>query len=501
MAPRVLPHRPEAEGAVLGGILLRGVEAFAEVRDVLVRGADEFYVPKHQAVWVACEAIAARGEPIDVIQLETQLRRTQQLELVGGIEGIARLDRYSTAHNIAKHAQLVREAAVQRDLVVYHRETAELFWGEIDDLQGEVAKSQAEHAEIAIRAHGGDGLVSMRDALEQGVRELVDRSKGIGACTPFGFRRIDREYGGMLPSELWILAARTGHGKSAAAWAIARNQVLRGVYGKRGRWQARPDAPSVLYSSNEMTPVSLSMRGLSEAIMVDGAAFRRPTEAWVDANRAVIKSGLGMLGFVPITFGWRPRYDIDQACADARLWYRREVRAGRTPTLAIFDYLQNYDVPRWLQKADRKEQISYISGRLKSIANELKIPVLALMQLNRNTEGRTDGKPQIIDLRESGKPEMDADGIGLMWRPERNHPDRDARKQRLLALSAKISQPGVNLTDAERTEYEQLYHAKLLAKITFPKVRGAEADWVFDLEFLPEFTRLLDQLETETDHA
>jgi replicative DNA helicase len=497
-APRALPHRPEAEQAVLGGILLRGTEALTEASDIVT--IDDFYLPTSQAVFRAMQIVEQRGEPIDVQTLLAQLGRSQQVELVGGIEGVARLDRYAAAHNIATHAKLVREAAVARDLVVYHREQANtLMDPDIEDLGEFVAASQAQHAEIAVRAHGTDGLVSIREAIADGMREVFERSKGVGACTPFGFRRIDREYGGMLPGEFWILAARTGHGKSAAAWAIARNQVL--MQGdRRGRWVRRSSAKPVLYSSNEMSPASLAMRGLSEAIMVDGAAFRRPTQPWIEANRDVLKHGLGLVGLTPITFGYRPRYGIDQACADARLWARRERKAGREPAIAIFDYLQNYEPPRWLRREPRTEQIGYMSGCLKALAGELKIPILALMQLNRDTEGRPEGRPEIRDLRESGKPELDADGIGMLWRPERNHPEYAARKARLLALDARMSQPGNRLTDAEREEYSALYKAKLLAKIKFPKVRGAEADWTFDLEFLPEFTRFLDTLDqTESE--
>jgi len=495
-APRTLPHRPETEQAVLGGILLRGAEALTEVGDVLE--LDDFYLPRSLAVYRAMHSVRDRGEPIDVVTLETQLRRTGELDLVGGIEGLARLDTYAAAHNIGTHAKLVREVAVARALVVYHRETAKQFMEpDLEDLAEAVAASQAQHAEIAVRAHGTDGLVGIREAITQGMREVVERSKGVGACTPFGFARIDREYGGMLPGEFWILAARTGHGKSAAAWAIARNQVL--MQGeRRGRWVRRNTDASVLYSSNEMSPASLAMRGLSEAVMIDGAAFRRPTQMWIETNREVLKHGLGLVGLTPITFGFRPRYGIDQACADARLWVRRERKAGRKPALGIFDYLQNYEPPRWLRREPRTEQIGYMSGCLKALAGELEIPILALMQLNRETEGRPEGRPEIRDLRESGKPELDADGIGLLWRPERNHPEYAARKQELLSFDARLSQPGARLTDAERDRYAQLYKAKLLAKIKFPKVRGAEADWTFDLEFLPEFTRFLDSSDNES---
>lgn len=489
MTPRPLPSRPEAEAAILGGVLLRGREALVEALEQVA--ADDFYSPRHAAVLTAMRLLDERGEPIDAVTLAAQLDRTGQLELVGGLAGIAMLDRHATAHGAVAHAALVREAAVARRLVVFHRSQAEQILEGLDNLADYVVTAQAEHAAIASSAHGDNGLVSIRDALLEGMREVTERSKGTGNATRFGFPEIDREYGGMLPGELWLLGGRTGNGKSALAASITRNQVFVADPRSRGTWHSGGPSNSAFFGSNEMTGAALALRWLSELAKVDGSSFRSPSQSWLEANWNALREGMRLLGHSPITLGFRPGYTIDQAAADCRLWHRRELAAGRKPKLAVFDYVQNFGVPRRLQSEYRTIQIAYITKLLKALAQELKIPVLALMQLNRGPEERADGRPQIRDLRESGAPEQDADGIGLIWRPERYHPERTARAAKLKAYDARISTPGQGLTEAEREEYSTLYRERLRACIEFPKVREGEADRLFELEFTPEYTRFL----------
>lgn len=499
--PRTLPHRPEAEAAVIGGILLRGVEALAEALEVL--GPEDLYLPRSSATFRAMRICAGRGEPLDVVTLEAQLRRTGELELVGGIEGIARFDRFATAHNIRAHAELVRGAAIARRLVVFHREQAErLLEGDPGDLTATVAHAQREHAELASQAHRGDRRLStMADALLAGIGDVVERANAEPRQgVRFGFRGPDNAIGALLPTEQWLLGARTGHGKSAMAWAIARAQVLDPIPGERGKWVRRWDAGSVFFCSNEMNPASLALRALSEQALINGVAFRSPSAKWLDAYRPQMDAGARMLATAPITFAHTPKYLIDDAIADFRLWHRREVSEGRRPVLGIFDYLQNFKVTGALARCPRLEQIAYISSELLAIALELKIPILSLLQLNRGPETRPGGEPDISDLRESGAPEMDASGIGLMWRPERYHPDRAARKLKLAAYDKRIATPGSGrMTDAEHDEYNEIYRASLLARIKFPKIRGAEPDWAYDLEFMGEYTRVLDPKRNTDD--
>lgn len=484
--------------------MLRGREALDMAIDALGPDpAETFYQPRAQAVFRAAWAVREQGLPIDVITLERHLRQTRELELVGGIEGLAQLDTFATAHNIAAHCSLIREAAVHRDLVIYHRESAEELMEGIDEsaFAPWASRSQTRHATIHARAYGDSGLVSIKDAALEGWRQICARAlTPNGNATRFGFSRIDAAFGGMLPGELWILGARTGNGKSALAAAIARNQVFTPA-AARGRWTVSAIERPVLFSTCEQEVHELAMRWLSELAMIDSSAFRAPTRAWLEANRTVMIGALKMLGRVPITLGYRPRYTLDAACADARVWVRRERDRGRAPRLAIFDYLQRFRITGALAREPRERQVAEIADVLKDLAQELKIPVLALVQLNRGPEAREGGRPRESDLRESGNIENTADGIGLLWRPERYHPDRRQRKSELDALDEAVNTPGRKLTDKERDRYAELYRARLEAWIDFPKVRGGGADWCFRLEFLPEFTRFLDLLGTQKEAA
>ena len=502
--PRTLPHRAQAEDAVLGAIMLRGREALdIAVAAIGDNPVEAFYQPRAQAVLRGQLILREQGLPIDVITLERQLRHTGELELVGGIEGLAKLDRFATAHNIKAHCALIREAAVHRDLVVYHRESAEQLMQGIDEsaFASWASSSQTRHAMIHARAFGESGLVSIKDAALEGWRQICTRAlTANGNATRFGFRRLDAAFGGMLPGELWILGARTGNGKSAFAAAVARNQVLTPA-ASRGRWTVSAIERPVLFSTCEQEVHELAMRWLSELAMIDSSAFRAPTKQWLEANREVLIGALKMLGKVPITLGYRPRYTLDAACADARVWVRRERDRGRSPRLTIFDYLQRFRVTGALAREPRERQVAEIADVLKDLAQELKIPVVALVQLNRGPEGREGGRPRESDLRESGNIENTADGIGLLWRPERYHPERRQRKAQLDALDELVNTPGHRLTDSERENYKELYRARLEAWIDFPKVRGGAADWCFRLEFLPEFTRFLDLIGTEESKA
>ena len=501
------PHVPavvEAEAALLGSVFLRGREALAEALETLTES--EFYHPRHAAVFRAMRIVDERGDPVDPVTVDAQLRRTGEAELVGGIEGLARLDRHATPQHVRVHARAIRDYAVARRLHVWHREQAERWRrGPGDELAADVAGEQTALAELALAAAGNDDAIeTLGTALARGVAEVEARVEagetGHGAGARFGFRALDRAFGAMLPGEYWIIGARTGNGKSALGWAIARNNVAAPIPGKRGQWYVNPHASPVLFLSNEMPTSAIALRALSESARINGSAFRRPDRAWWAAHADTVGAAFRGLERAPVYLAHRPRYTVEQAVADLRLWARRMASEGRRPGLVVIDYLQRFQIrDRVVRRATRTEQIAFASALLHDAAKECGVPLLVLMQLNRATEDRGDGQPKVSDLRESGAPEQDADGIGLLWRPERYHPQASERKARLLALESKIADPGSALTDAERTEYAEIYRASLLALLKFPKARGADPDWTWPLEFLPQFTRFLDQIDNEHD--
>lgn len=451
--PRILPHRPEAENAVLGGVLLRGKEAMAEVLTLITE--DDFYQPRAQAVFRAMRILEERGEPIDVITLEAQLRRTGELELVGGIEGIARLDRYATAHNIKAHAELIAESAQVRNLVVTTREIAEEGMEEVEDPAEFV--DRAEQRVFAVRSksrRAGPRHVSAA-MLEvfQGITERQRSDTDItGIATPW--TPINDMTAGLQPSDLLIVAARPSMGKTqfgldiAAHAAISQQKhvqqiqdLARNKYSgdersayleliaadKNGKRRIQPRVPTLVFSL-EMAEAQLLERVLCSQARVDAQAIRRGGRIMESDFRALISAAERISNYSDLYVDERPALSITEIRSAARVWAARNLiplnpdepdeSKRKNLGLVMVDYLQlarggkaRYD--------SREQEISEISRGLKAMAKELKVPVIALSQLNRAVDSRADHRPQLSDLRESGAIEQDADVIMFIYREER----------------------------------------------------------------------------------
>jgi replicative DNA helicase len=211
--PRTLPHRPEAENAVLGGIMLGGREKLLAVLTVI--NEDDFYRPQAQAVFRAMRILEERGEPIDVITLEAQLRRTGEFDLVGGIEGLMRLDKYATAHNIKAHAELILDAARVRRTVIATREIAEEGMAEVEDVETFCAGA-ARKVTTAIASKRKGSVVHVRQHMLGVFEGITERQRSAGKLTGVatGFSQLDEMTCGLQPADLIILAARPSMGKA-----------------------------------------------------------------------------------------------------------------------------------------------------------------------------------------------------------------------------------------------------------------------------------------------
>src|SRR5690606_17802330 len=224
--PRTLPHNSEAEGSVIGAILLKGQEALGEVIDLIK--PEDFYVPAFQALFKAMVGLQERGEPIDVVTLEASLRATEELRLVGGIERIVELsDRYTTAHNVAAHADLIRQKAHVRNLVIAAREIADEGMSEVEDVRGFI--DQSEQKLLKINEQGRRSNIQSSKELMfkvfQGIHERQKRNDPItGVATHF--KVLDEMTAGLQPSDLIILAARPSMGKTAFALNMAQNACI-----------------------------------------------------------------------------------------------------------------------------------------------------------------------------------------------------------------------------------------------------------------------------------
>lgn len=420
---RTLPHNPEAEASVLGGVLLRN-DALNDIISVLKD--DDFYIPRHQAIFKAMMKLAERGQPVDVVTLEHQLKAVDELGLVGGIEELAKLaDRYSTAHNIEHHAELIKEAAIVRNLVITSQSIAEEGRSEIEDV-GEFI-DDAERRILEVNQRGRKNTMKPVGDLLRGVFEKITyRAKLKNPITgvPSGFRQLDLMTGGLQPSDLIILAARPSMGKTALALNVAQHCCITEEKHANLPEDQRPPKFPVLIFSLEMSAEQLVERMLCSEARVDAGALRE--SRWSEEYFRKLVRAADRVHRAPLY--------IDDTAAPSILEIRARCRRfrqdksifpsdvgpeGHGPPLGMImvDYLQlcrgskNYDM--------REQEISEISRGLKAIAKELQLPVIALSQLNRAVDSRADHRPMLSDLRESGAIEQDADVIMFIYREER----------------------------------------------------------------------------------
>jgi len=428
-----LPHNKEAEAAVLGAILLRN-DALHDV-NISVR-EDDFYVPAYRSVFRAMLKLSDRGQPIDIVTLEHYLRAVDELGLIGGIEGLGKLaDRYASSHNIVHHAEIIRETASIRNLVVAAQEIAEEGRGEVEDIGAFIDNSERRLLEVN-QAGRKNFYRSAKDLIHGVFEGITERAKLKNPITgvPTHFTKMDLMTGGMQPGDLIILAARPSMGKTALALNFAQHACILQDKHRHLPESEQPQRFPVLFFSLEMSAGQLIERILCSEARVDAGKLR--------AGR-LVEHEFAKLVRAADRVHKAPLY-IDDSAAPTILEIRARSRRFRQDRqifpprpegdktkqlgMIVVDYLQlcrggrgRYDI--------REQEISEISRGLKAIAKELELPVLALSQLNRGVDSRTDHRPMLSDLRESGAIEQDADVIMFIYREARYVTDEQKRKE------------------------------------------------------------------------
>ena len=394
------PQSLEAEESILSAILIDNTVLF-EVLEVL--GPKDFYRSAHQKIFTAVIDLFTRNEPIDLVTLSNILREKGHLEDIGGATYLARLvDSVPLAINAQYYAKIVHDKACLRRLIEKANEIAKRCFedqGNVEDTIDFAENSVFEISENKVKPAFyplGRIIESNIDMLEelQGTRALVT-----GVST--GFPLLDGKTAGLQKSDLIILAARPSMGKTALALNIARNAAV------------DANIPVAIFSL-EMSKEHLSMRLLSAEASVDSSRIRSGfigKDDWENLTEAA-----GILSDAPIY--------IDDAATISALEIRakaRRLKMEKDVGLIIIDYLQ---LMKGRHQAERRDlEISEISRSLKALAKEIDIPVLALSQLNRKLEERSDKRPQLSDLRESGALEQDADVVAFIYRDEEYNKD------------------------------------------------------------------------------
>jgi replicative DNA helicase len=398
---RIPPHSIEAESSVLGGLLLDN-SAWDRVGDLLVDG--DFYRYEHRQIYAAIAALVNASRPADVITVYEHLQNTGKAEEVGGLGYLNGLAQFvPSASNIRRYAEIVRERSILRKLVSASDEIATHAF----NTQGRPVAQILDEAEQKIFQIGEEGSRMKQgfQAMPQLVVELLDRVQEMAdnpndiTGVPTGFYDFDRMTSGMQAGDLIVLAARPSMGKTALAINIAEHVAMN-------------EGLPVAVFSMEMGAAQLAVRIVGSMGRIDQGHLRTgklTDDEWPRLTEAIEKLRQVSL-FIDETPGLTP----SELRANARRLARQCGKLG----LIVVDYLQLMSGSNSDSSDNRATELGEISRGLKMLAKELQCPVIALSQLNRSVEQRTDKRPMMSDLRESGAIEQDADVIMFIYRDD-----------------------------------------------------------------------------------
>lgn len=407
-AVRVPPHSIQAEQAVLGGLMLDN-STWDAIADRLI--AEDFYRRDHQLIFAAIAELAGRSEPCDAVTLSQFLERRGQGVETGGLSYLGTLaNNTPSAANIRAYADIVHERSQLRGLVRVGGEIANsVFEGTDRSVSELIDEAEQRVFQIAEGGRKGPGFVALRDELGAVVDrlDLLHQSQGKLTGVSTGFKKLDEMTGGLQAGDLIVVAGRPSMGKTTLALNIAENAA----FGTQTK---------VAVFSMEMSREQLAFRMISSLGHVDQSRLRRGP--YHDEDWARITSAINQMRTAPIYIDDSGALTPTEVRARARR-LKREHGLG----LIVLDYLQLMQVTG--TKENRATEISEISRSLKALAKELAVPVIALSQLNRSVEQRTDKKPVMSDLRESGAIEQDADLIMMIYREEVYDPNTTRKGQ------------------------------------------------------------------------
>lgn len=379
--------------SVLGGVLLEN-EALNKALEIL--RPDDFYRDSHRKIFSALIDLANRGEPADLVTLTGALQQEGSLEAVGGSSYLATLvDYVPTAANITYYCRLVKEKSISRHLIRVATEIATRGYegGEVEKSLDWAEKSIFEITGMKTRP----SYFATRDILKdtfKTIEKLFER-KELVTGVPTGFIELDTMTAGLQPGDLVIIAARPSMGKTAFVLNLVEYAAV--------HYQTK--APTIIFSL-EMSKESLVQRMLCSISKVDASRLR--TGHLGESDWPKLTNGAGLLSEAPIYIDDTPAISVLELRAKAR-----RLKAEKNLGLIVVDYLQ---LMQGHNAENRQQEISEISRSLKALAKELSVPVVALSQLNRSLENRTDKRPIMADLRESGAIEQDADVIMFVYR-------------------------------------------------------------------------------------
>lgn len=401
---KVPPQNLEAEQAVLGALMLEP-EVGSTVFEMLV--PEDFYRDRHRQVYEAIRDLFEKGDPVDLVTVAEALRKQGRLEQIGGIAAISEIARsVPSAVNVEYYARVVAEKSMLRQLIRMAGQIAEKGYQPAEEAASLLEEAERMILELSQR-RTKEGFSSMRTILLATFEKIehLYANKGNLTGVPSYFRELDHMTSGWQPADLVIIAARPSMGKTALVLNMAQNAAV------------RAKIPVALFSL-EMSKEQLVQRMLCSEAMVDQQRVR--TGELLDTDWPKLTRAVGPLSESPIFIDDTVGISLAELRSKAR---RLKMEQGLG--LIVIDYLQLMTVGR--KAESRQQEVAQISRGLKGIARELKVPVIALSQLNRGVEQRQDKRPVMSDLLESGAIEADADVISFIYRDEYYHPESDKK--------------------------------------------------------------------------
>lgn len=396
---KVPPQATDLEEAVLGAIMLEK-DALATIIDII--RPDAFYKDAHQIIFQAITKLFAKGEPIDILTVTNELRFSGELEAAGGPFYLAQItNRVASAANTEFHARIILQKFIQRELIRISSEIIQDAYEDTTDVFQLLDRAENQLFSVSennMRRNYLDMQTLILEAKKRIEQAHTQSNDGHFSGVASGFTELDRITGGWQPSDLIIIAARPGMGKTAFVLTMARNAAI------------GTKTPVAVFSL-EMSSIQLVTRLISAEAQLSGEKLRKGTlenYEWEQLNTKITP-----LIDAPIFIDDTPSLSIFELRAKCR-----RLKAQHNIQMVIIDYIQLMTAGIDRGSGNREQEISTISRSLKSLAKELNIPVIALSQLNRSVEQRPNKKPLLSDLRESGAIEQDADMVVFIYRPE-----------------------------------------------------------------------------------
>lgn len=393
------PQDVAAEQGVLGGMLL-SKDAIADVVEILK--VQDFYRPVHASIYDVILDLYGRGEPADALTVAAALADSGDLQRIGGVPYLHTLiESVPTAANAAYYARIVGERAILRRLVEAGTKIVQLGYGangnggrDVDDIVDLAQQAIYDVTEKRV----SEDFAALGDMLQPTLDEIeaVGAAGGMMTGVPTGFSDLDRLLNGLHPGQLIIVAGRPGLGKSTVSMDFARNAAI------------RANCASAIFSL-EMSKIEMVMRLLSAEARVPLHVLR--SGQLTDDDWSKLARRMGEISEAPIFVDDTPNMNLMEIRAKAR-----RLKQRHNLKLLVIDYLQLMSSPK--KTESRQQEVSELSRGLKLLAKEVECPVIAVSQLNRGPEQRTDKRPQLSDLRESGSIEQDADVVILLHRDD-----------------------------------------------------------------------------------